>query len=106
MSDELGIGFTPEAFQSLICAACGRSFDRPNAYSNHIGSCRLQKKRTANALGAAKERYRNKKARLDTIPAQLILGEPSQSTNVTAGATVQVRTTLLVLHCDRKIQSC
>ena len=60
-------------FQSLICVACGRSFAQPNAYSNHIGSCRAQKKRMASALEVAKEKYRNKKARLDTIPTPLLI---------------------------------
>ncbi|KJA25469.1 hypothetical protein HYPSUDRAFT_94104, partial [Hypholoma sublateritium FD-334 SS-4] len=68
---------------SLICAACGRSFARLNAYSNHIGSCRAQKKRTASALEVAKEKYRNKKTRLNTTPAQPISSEPNQLTTVT-----------------------
>ncbi|KJA18101.1 hypothetical protein HYPSUDRAFT_122231, partial [Hypholoma sublateritium FD-334 SS-4] len=50
----------------LLCEACGRNFAQMNAYSNHIGSCRRQKKRMASALGSAKEKYRNKKARLET----------------------------------------
>lgn len=74
MSDEPGIdsvALDPPFSQSLlICEACGRSFEQVNAYSNHIGSCRLQKKRMASALGAAKEKYRNKKARLNTTLAQ------------------------------------
>lgn len=52
--------------QVLLCEACGRNFARMNAYSNHVGSCRRQKKRMASALGSAQEKYRNKKARLET----------------------------------------
>lgn len=46
---------------SLICPGCGRSFMQLNAYSNHTGSCRSQKKRMASALDAARETYRKKK---------------------------------------------
>ncbi|KJA13591.1 hypothetical protein HYPSUDRAFT_151446 [Hypholoma sublateritium FD-334 SS-4] len=58
---------TDESFdaQILLCEACGRGFAHMNAYSNHTGSCRQQKKRMASALGSAKEKYRNKKARLE-----------------------------------------
>lgn len=60
---------TDESFdaQILLCEACGRGFAQMNAYSNHTGSCRQQKKRMASALGSAKEKYRNKKARLETV---------------------------------------
>lgn len=51
--------------QVLLCEACGRGFTQMNAFSNHISSCRQQKKRMASALGEAKEKYRNKKARLE-----------------------------------------
>lgn len=58
-------------FQSLSCVACGRDFVQLSAYSNHVRTCRSQKKRTANALEAAKETYRNKRMRLTTNQAQL-----------------------------------
>ena len=51
----------PSSFQNLICAACGRIFMQPTACSNHVRSCRFQRKRTASALEIAKETYRNKK---------------------------------------------
>ncbi len=50
---------------NLFCEACGRYFTQINAYSNHVGSCRPQKKRMASALETAKEKYRSKKSRLD-----------------------------------------
>lgn len=83
MSDELEVA--SDAFQSLTCAACGRIFAQPNAYSMHIGSCRFQKKRMASALGVAKEKYRNKKSRRDVTPVQLPPSEPptNQSNTVT-----------------------
>ena len=92
MADELGLDFAPEAFpsQSLTCVACGRRFEWVNAYSNHTGSCRVQKKRMANALGAAKEKYRSKKARRDTNPAQSVLHEPEQLASI-IGASDEVR---------------
>ncbi len=84
MSDDFGIDLTPEAFpsQSLVCSACGRRFDRQSAYSNHSGRCRFQKKRMANALGVAKEKYKNKKARLDPDPIHLSLDKPDQSASI------------------------
>ncbi|KAF9473559.1 hypothetical protein BDN70DRAFT_761574, partial [Pholiota conissans] len=49
---------------------CGRNFAQLNAYSNHVNSCRPQKKRMASALETAKETYRlRKKARLHTTAA-------------------------------------
>ncbi|KJA12631.1 hypothetical protein HYPSUDRAFT_152315, partial [Hypholoma sublateritium FD-334 SS-4] len=66
--------------QVLLCDACGRSFAQLNAYRNHIGSCRPQKKRMASALGAAKENYRNKKSRLSTTSTQLPLVASQQAT--------------------------
>ena len=91
MSDsELELEVASDAFLSLTCAACGRSFARMNAYSIHNGSCRFQKKRMASALGAAKENYRNKKSRRDANPAHLPPSELiDQSTTVT-NADVEV----------------
>lgn len=63
---------------TLQCAACGRTFVQVNAYSIHVGSCRPQKKRMASALEAAKEKYTNKKARLNPAPAQLPTNEAIQ----------------------------
>lgn len=57
--------------QVFLCEACGRNFARMNAYSIHIGSCRPQKKRMSSALGEAREKYKNKKSRLDTSSTQL-----------------------------------
>ena len=89
MSDELEVA--SDAFQSLTCAACGRSFAQPNAYSIHIGSCRFQKKRMASALGAARENYRNKKSRRDANLAQLPPSEPiDQSPTTVTNADVEV----------------
>lgn len=61
----------------FLCEACNRGFAQMNAYSNHVGSCRYRKKRTASALEAAKEKYRNKKSRLDTAST----AQPSQQEN-------------------------
>lgn len=50
----------------LQCPACSRTFSQSSgAYSNHVRSCRPQKKRLASSLDLAKEKYQKKKARLD-----------------------------------------
>ncbi len=64
--------------QDLFCEACGRNFAQMNAYSIHIGRCRPQKKRMASALEEAKEKYRNKKARLNTSASQIRPATPDQ----------------------------
>lgn len=86
---------TASVTQVLLCDACGRNFAQLNAYSNHIGSCRSQKKRMASALGAAKENYRNKKSRLGTISTQLTPVASSQQ--ATIPATVEVSSSFSVL---------
>ncbi len=56
-----------------------------NAYSNHIGSCQQQKKRMSSALGAAQEKYRNKKARLEPVahsPPDVLDKQPIPAINV------------------------
>lgn len=96
MSDEIGMDMAFEPSESLICEACGRSFEQANAYSNHIGSCRLQKKRMISALEAAKERYRNKKARLDTTSAQ---PRPASSSQLDTAPVNAIEVSNLVSIC-------
>lgn len=79
----------------LLCEACGRNFAQLNAYSNHVGSCRLQKKRMASALGAAKENYRNKKSRLSATSTQLLPVSSSQQTTIPV--TVEVSNSTYIL---------
>lgn len=79
----------PGSFQSLNCIACGRNFAQPNAFSNHVRTCRLQKKRRASALEAAKEIYRNKKIRLAANETETFQIE-SQVTNAVAGGAIEV----------------
>lgn len=82
----------------LLCEACGRGFAHMNAYSNHIGSCRKQKKRVLSALGAAKEKYRNKKARLEPS-MQLCPHEVGQQPPPVAA--IDVRNSNFMLVCSR-----
>ncbi len=52
------------SFHDLICVSCRRNFGQLNAYSNHVRTCRVQKKRTASALEAAKQMHNHKKLRV------------------------------------------
>ncbi len=73
----------------LICVACGRDFAHLNAYSNHVRSCRLQKKRAATALDTARETYKNKKIRLTINEVQVpATGEPIQQHSTLVAETV------------------
>lgn len=93
------------SLQGLICGACSRSFAQPNAYSNHIRSCRVQKKRTANALETAQDIYRNKKIHLSTTNEAHIdqAGESSQQATdpEELGTAVEVS----VSQCPLQMQS-
>ncbi|KJA13356.1 hypothetical protein HYPSUDRAFT_115550, partial [Hypholoma sublateritium FD-334 SS-4] len=70
------------------CVACGRNFSQISALSNHVRTCRFQKKRTASALEGAKEIYRNKKNRVATNQTQTCPGESSQQADVTTRAAI------------------
>lgn len=82
--------------QVFLCEACGRFFTQMNAYSIHIGSCRRQKKRMASALEEAKEKYKNKKSRLDTSSEHLHPAASSQP-EATIPAAIEVSDLLIFL---------
>ncbi len=65
-------------YQPLGCIACGRDFAQLNAYSNYVRNCRIQKKRTANALEAVKDTRRSKKICLAANQAESLETESSQ----------------------------
>lgn len=75
----------------LLCEACGREFAHMNAFSNHVGNCRHRKKRMASALETAKEKYRNKKRRLDTASTIQPLQSDKPSQQPIAPAAFEVR---------------
>lgn len=75
----------------LLCEACGRTFVQMNAYSNHVGSCAHRKKRMASALETAKEKYRNKKSRLEMPSTAPPLRAESLLQQLTTPVTFAVR---------------
>jgi len=46
---------------SQTCRCCGRTFAQLTAFSNHLGSCALKKRKLANALLVAQGAYRERK---------------------------------------------